>query len=471
MLRALGLRSLAGQLVLVAALSLLLAQAINLALLVNGQRQERLSTIASGAAVQIHDVAARLAAGDPVPPWMLPRRFQGEQAQRGQRRGRMLPPMAHRVVIDTAPHIGRYMRNWPEMAQRVRSLIGAGAAISTVRAGHVDVPARPPRPDRIQQHNRPGGEQVAVAAQLRDGRWITVRAHIPDRGGKIGSLLIGQTLILFGLLLGPLLFVAWRVNRPLARLADAANTARLGQAASPLPETGPRDVRDLTAAFNAMRTRIWAMIQDKDRMLGAIGHDLRTPLTSLRVRVEQVKDTKLRDKLTATIEEMTVMLADILSLARAGQPRELAEATDLAAMVTGLIDEYQQMGLPVSQDERSGGSVIRIVRAANLRRAMRNLIDNAISYGGSASIGVEIMPDGAAILFVDDEGPGIEEGRISELMEPFARAESSRNRNTGGSGLGLALARAIAIAEGGEVNIRNRVPKGLSARIILPRQT
>ncbi|MEQ1688348.1 MAG: ATP-binding protein [Sphingopyxis sp.] len=464
-------RSLGGQLMLVAALALMIAQTINLALLVNGQRQERLSTIATGAAVTIDDVAARIAVGEPIPPWMQPREAgrRGAPAMR-QERGRGGP---RQIVIDARPHFRAGMADWPEMAERVRTLLERESGVREVRAGRVALPARVPDSERQGLASRRGNrerEAVAVAARLADGRWVTVRARIASGGARIGTLLIGQTLILFGLLLMPLLFVAWRVSRPLARLASAASEVRLGLHDPPVPESGPRDVRDLTRAFNAMRGRIGAMLQDKDRMLGAVGHDLRTPLTSLRIRTEQVKDATLRGKMSTTIEEMAAMLDDIMALARAGQPREAAEPTDLAAILTALVHDYQEMGKAVAL-AGEGPVTMRTVRVAALRRALRNLIDNALCYGGSATVSLEQMGDGSVALSVEDDGPGIAEESIAAMIEPFARAEASRNRNTGGSGLGLALANTIAMAEGGSLDISNREPKGLAARIILPPQT
>ena len=241
---------------------------------------------------------------------------------------------------------------------------------------------------------------------------------------------------------------------------------RPGADETPVAESGPEDVRALTRAFNAMQGRIRFMLAEKDHMLGAVGHDLRTPLASLRVRVEQIGDERLRDKMAATIAEMTTMLDDILSLARAGQPKEPPEPTDLAALLAELVGDYGAMGKPVEL-AAEGAVVTRTVRAASLRRALRNLIENAVTYGGSATVGLTEQA-GVALLSVEDHGPGIPPDRIAEMMEPFARAESSRNRNTGGSGLGLALAKALVLAEGGRLELANRTGGGLAARVLLP---
>lgn len=458
-------KSLAGQLMLVLVLSLLLAQAVNLALLVQAARAERLASIAAGSAAQIADASDRVAAG--LPLGFADRRV-GQQLGSEQVDGRGdVGRRSHRIgriVIADAPRFRPAMREWPELASRVETFLGdVGIAVRDVRAAQMRA-AR--RDDAVGKRQRPMAI-VAVAAQLPDGRWITVRARTRIDQPPIGELLGVQTLILFILLLGPLLWVAWRVSRPLKTLARAASDMRPGADETPVPESGPEDVRALTRAFNAMQGRIRAMLSDKDRMLGAVGHDLRTPLASLRVRVEQVGDEGLRDKMAATIAEMAAMLDDILSLARAGQPQETPEPTDIAALLGELVSDYRAMDRPVDL-AAEGALVTRTVRPASLRRALRNLIDNAVTYGGSATVGLSERADGTVTISVDDNGPGIPPDRIADMMEPFARAEASRNRDTGGSGLGLTLARAIVLAEGGVLELVNRDQGGLSARVVLP---
>ncbi len=466
MIRRLRPKSLAGQLMLVTALALLAAQAVNLTLLVRAQRGEWQASVAAGAAARIAEASDRIDNGLPVPLARdsrppragLPRRIGngGTYERRGRR--------SRRIVIDNQPRFRPGMTDRPELASRVATFLDdAGVDVRAVRAASMRGPRRY---DAVARRER-AVALVAVAAQLSDGRWITSRARVPMPQPWIGGALIVQTIILFLLLLGPLLFVAWRVGRPIADLARAAGDFRPGIDAETLVEAGPQDVRALTRAFNAMRQRILAMLSEKDRILGAVGHDLRTPLASLRVRVEQVADEELRARMVATIEEMATMLDDILSLARAGQPREIPEPTDLAALVGDIVADYHAMGRPVVLAAK-GALVTRIVRASSLRRALRNLIDNAVAYGGSATVGLAESGDGGVTIMVDDDGPGIPADRIADLMEPFVRAEQSRNRDTGGSGLGLALARAIALAEGGRIELVNRRDGGLSARIHLP---
>lgn len=478
MLRRIGPKSLAGQLMLVLVLALLLAQAVNLALLVRASRQERLTSVAAAAAAQIADASDRVASG--LPLGLVDRRnglrFDGprrpDRAGRSEREARSAddadgPRRGSRIILADAPRFRPGMREWPELAARVGEFLGdANVDVRAVRAGQMP---------GLRRYDPVGKREraiaiVAVAAELPDGRWITVRARVPANQPRIGGLLLVQTGILFILLLGPLLWVAWRVSRPLKTLARAASDMRPGADETPVVESGPEDVRALTRAFNEMQGRIRAMLSDKDRMLGAVGHDLRTPLASLRVRVEQVDDEPLRDKMAATIAEMAAMLDDILSLARAGQPKEQPEPTDLASLLGALVGDYRAMGRPVDL-AAEGALATRIVRPASLRRALRNLIDNAVTYGGSATVGLTENADGSLVISIDDSGPGIASDRIADMMEPFARAEASRNRDTGGSGLGLALARAIALAEGGRLELINRAEGGLSARIALAAHT
>ncbi len=465
MIRAILPKSLAGQLMLVTALALMAAQAVNLTLLVRAQRAETLASIAAGGASQLADASDRLANGLPVPQANDRRRPSEDRTSTGNREDYERRSLrGRRTVIGPEPRFRPGMTERPDLAVRVaRFLADADVEVRAVRAAAMTGTRRY---DPVAKRER-AFTLVAVAAQLPDGRWITSRARLPVPQRRLGGALIVQTLILFLLLLGPLLFVAWRVSRPLASLARAAGDFRPGQDAEELFESGPEDVRALTRAFTDMRQRILSMLTEKDRMLGAVGHDLRTPLASLRVRVEQISDEGLRDKMVATIEEMATTLDDILSLARAGQPRETPEATDLAALLADVVADYQAMQRPVSL-AAEGALVTRTVRGASLRRAVRNLIDNAVAYGGSAIVGLSERSDGEVVISIDDNGPGIPEAQMADLMEPFVRAEQSRNRDTGGSGLGLALAKAIALAEGGKVELVNRREGGLSARIILP---
>ncbi|MFV0644579.1 MAG: sensor histidine kinase, partial [Sphingomonadaceae bacterium] len=228
---------------------------------------------------------------------------------------------------------------------------------------------------------------------------------------------------------------------------------------------GPEDVRTLLTAYNEMENRIVQLIREKDVMLGAIGHDLKTPLAALRVRIEAVENPAQRDRMAETIEEIRQSLDDILTLARIGKGDSPPERAELSALVSSVVEEFEDMGRPVTP-----GKIERItlpVHITWLKRALRNLIDNALRYAGSAQVSL-FMDGKEAVLRVSDDGPGIPPEQIAAMMEPFARGDESRNRATGGAGLGLAIARAIVEQDGGILVLSNRAEGGLQADLRLP---
>lgn len=437
-------RNLVGQLLLAVAATLFLAQAINLALLVRGQRQQALAHGGGMAVARFIDA------------------MDGGAGRTDRGRDRMI--RVPRLQSSDAP-IAIPSGALPEAALAANVadlLVEAGVRATNVRA-YVIRPA--PRARSSSPVNR-----VAIVYATIDGRNYAVRSRLPAEGKRLRGFLIWQTLTLFALLFVPILFIAWRAARPLRELTRAARGDVLNGDAPPIVERGPSDVRDLITAFNAYRARNHLMLADKDRMLGAVGHDLRTPLASLRVRVEGVEDPALRGKMIATIDEMTAMLADILALARTGAGKEAAEAYDIAALLHEVANEYRIAGSAVEGPGKLPQLPPMTGRPLLVRRALRNLIDNAISYAGSATLDAVVM-DGVVHLIVRDKGPGIDPARIEELVEPFARGEASRNRATGGAGLGLAIASNLAEGEGGRLSLTNRADgTGLEAAILLPQQ-
>ena len=276
--------------------------------------------------------------------------------------------------------------------------------------------------------------------------------------------LLFQTITIYLLMLIPLIFLGRYISRPLKSLTARARSFQPGESEI-LEEQGPPDTRELIRAFNDMSSRVTSMLNEKDVMLGAIGHDLRTPLAALRVRVENVEDEAERSRMVAGIEDMDQMLNDILSLARLGRSTEPSGPVDIRSLIETIVDEFTDLGHIVHYQR--GEKQIATVRETLLRRALRNLIGNAILYGKSADISVEMSGDKLMII-VDDDGPGIPEDRIDAMFEPFQRGEISRNRATGGSGLGLTLARAIARDHGGDIILENREQGGLRAILCLP---
>jgi signal transduction histidine kinase len=262
-----------------------------------------------------------------------------------------------------------------------------------------------------------------------------------------------------------LLAVRW-LTRPLAVLATAADELGHDIRRPPLPEDGPAEVRRAAAAFNTMQARIQTYLREREHMLAAVSHDLRTPITRLRLRAELIEDETLRAKFAHDLAEMEAMTAAALDFLRGAGRDEAVQPVDVMALLESLQADMEETGYEVSV--QGGAHAPYPARPLALKRLLTNLIENAIKYGERAAVSVE---DDAAQLriVVADNGPGIPEAEIERVFEPFYRVEGSRSRATGGVGLGLSVARDIARAHGGELTLRNRAGGGLEAILTLPR--
>lgn len=451
-------RSLLGQMLLAVAVALLVAQSISAVLLYRGQQQRAEADIVNGLAFQLIVETRR----------DRPGRFRGER-------------LRQRVIrAFETPAVREPMRDPDREAVLRRVLEEQGVQIGELlvlnRPEDVELPrlADGPRGQRLRQPPRERGAGAVFAGLKTTGNdeWRVARVPGPPPGRNPLLGIIIQTLILYLVLVGGLALLLTRLTRPLAALTHRVEAFQGTPDAvtEPLEPSGPDDARRLIAAHNAMEARITALLDEKNVMLGAIGHDLKTPLAALRVRIESVEDDSERARMAETIEDITNSLDDILSLARVGRPTDPLERTDLAALVASVVAEYEDMGEDVELVEE-----IRIaldLRATWLRRAVRNLISNALRYGQQAR--VRLLNQGEyAIIRIADKGPGIPESALAQMLEPFARGDASRNRGTGGAGLGLTLARAIAEQHGGTLTLTNRMDQtgavaGLIAEIRLP---
>ena len=406
-----------------------------------------------------------------------PRSLEQIAEQRRQNRFDQLPRVlryttARHAPLTPLPQEGEREARLRQVLEREDITVHA-ASIMTQRAGEDPALQRFAANRPMFQRDTGWQDRTLLLASIQreaGGRWETARVVAPDRAKGVLSGLITQTLVTFVLLIAILYFVLRRITRPLGILTErVSDFSQRPELASKLEESGPADTRRLIAAYNAMETRIAAMLDEKDVMLGAIGHDLKTPLAALRVRIESVADDDQRGKMAAGIEDITATLDDILALARVGRDSNPeahgAEAVDLGALASAIAAEFEDLGQPV--EVIASERLVARVQVTWIKRALRNLISNAVRYGGGAQISV-IAEHGAAILRVEDDGPGIPEARIADMFEPFTRGENSRNRATGGTGLGLTLARAIAQQHGGDLELENRASGGLRAQIRLP---
>jgi len=262
-------------------------------------------------------------------------------------------------------------------------------------------------------------------------------------------------------------YIARKVARPLSKLAEAAALTGRGETAPRVPEVGPDDVRRAAEAFNAMTDQVSRTLDSQRQLLSAVGHDLRTPITAMRINIEFVTDPELRDRLQRNLDELQELTEAVLSAAK-GTGGEARRQIDLAALVESICTDMDELGEPVVWAGYDTPAPLSC-RANEMRRAIRNLVENAVAYGGKAAVSLQDMA-GAYEIWVEDEGPGIPANERQRVFEPFVRLESSRNDETGGTGLGLTLVKTIAEGHGGSIKLEDRDEgPGLRARLILPR--
>jgi signal transduction histidine kinase len=311
-----------------------------------------------------------------------------------------------------------------------------------------------------------GFRDLQVAVPLPDGQWLSFATALPESGSAFSRQFLLSMAIMAIVVLMVSVWAVRRVTAPLAAVSAAAERLGNDLNASPMPETGTIETRQAARAFNNMQTRLRSLIENRTRMLAAISHDLRTPLTLLRLRAENVENPQERDKMLATIAEMDAMVGETLQFARDEATTELRRPTDIAALVQSIVDDMADAGMPVKM--QFAASIVYNCRPDSLKRAIRNLIDNAVKYGKAANAAIQTTPKTIEIV-IDDEGPGIPEQELARVFDPFYRLEGSRSRDTGGVGLGLAIAQSIVQAHLGELVLSNRPTAGLRARIALPR--
>jgi len=307
---------------------------------------------------------------------------------------------------------------------------------------------------------RPGPPQMQAAVTLEDGTWLNFVIPFPPdeklwRPQVYWPLGAGLLVVL----LLSVLAVRYAV-RPLTILTKAADRLGRDVLAPPVQISGPKEVIAAATAFNRMQARLRRFIEDRTQMMAAISHDLRTPITRLKLRAEFVEDDEQRQKILADLDEMEAMISSTLAFARDDSAREPKSSTDLVGILIDLCDQFE-----ASYD---GPEELRITIGANgIKRAFANLIENACKYGGTARVALKLNDDMVDVS-IEDDGPGIPVSELEKVFAPFYRLESSRNRETGGTGLGLAVARSAVRANGGDIVLSNRPKGGLTALVTLP---
>jgi len=328
-----------------------------------------------------------------------------------------------------------------------------------------EVRERPFAPDnRRFRRPRPGALQVSI--QLTDGEWLNIQRPLPEGFANWPIKILAYLgVLLVSIILISLLAVRW-VTRPLNTLAGAAENLGKDISHPPLPENGPREVKQAARAFNTMQTRLRRYIEDRSQVLAAVSHDLKTPITRLRLRSALLQDEPLQERFNRDLDEMEQMVQATLDYLRGTESKEQPVPVNINALLGSLQDDAAELGWEMTL---SGTRVAPYRgRPLALKRCLMNLIENAVRYGKAADVRLEESDRHLAVI-VADRGQGVAEDDLETLFNPFYRGEASRARESGGTGLGLGIARNIARAHGGDVVLRRGSNGGLEAVVTLPR--
>ena len=314
---------------------------------------------------------------------------------------------------------------------------------------------------------------VIFGLRLPDGRWLDVRATVPPARPWHSPGFLAAFLLMTAAAAALTLWAVRRLTAPVRDLAAAAERLGRDVNAPPLPEDGPAEVASAAVAFNTMAARIRRFVDDRTFLLTAIGHDLRTPITRLKLRAEWMEDEEQRRKMLSDLDELEAMVAATLAFGRDTAATEPVVALDLAVLLRTVLDEAGDAHRAAAALSYEGPEHLTVqARPMGFKRAFANLVGNALAYGGGARV-VLAGPEGGAkggdvCVRVEDGGPGLAQDQLERVFEPFYRVEASRNRETGGTGLGLPIARNILRAHGGDVTLANRAGGGLVATVRLP---
>lgn len=308
--------------------------------------------------------------------------------------------------------------------------------------------------------------ELTASVELSGGQWLHFATSLPDTGPTISPRLLLALAVMTAMIALLTAWAARRMTAPLGLLSSAATRLGRDVDAPALPVSGSQEMQRAAEAFNEMQGKLRLLIESRTMMLAAISHDLRTQLTLLRLRTEAVDNSQERDRMLKTIGEMEEMLSATMSFAREEAKGEASRRVDVGALISSIVDDMSDAGIAVSEGPIEQG-VIAGCKPVALRRAITNLIENAVKYGNCAEVSLAVV-GGNILINIDDRGPGIPEDQLGKVLQPFYRIEGSRNRDTGGIGLGLTITSAVAEAHGGALRLTNRPSGGLRASMTIP---
>ncbi|MGE0221687.1 MAG: ATP-binding protein [Acetobacteraceae bacterium] len=353
--------------------------------------------------------------------------------------------------------------NLPEMPPPLQRLFRVNAAV-------IPLGLQQARWRDMQLYGTPDFRRVLFAFRMPDGHWLHVAVTSEPARPWHAPYFLGAFILMTAVAVGLTLWTVRRLTAPVRTLAAAAEALGRDVNAPPLPEDGPAEVAKAAIAFNQMAARIRRFVADRTELLAAIGHDLRTPITRLKLRAEFMEDDEQRAKMLADLQELEAMVSATLAFGRDARSSEPVVPLDLAELLRTILDETTdaQPNLADRLTYEGPAHFTLRARALTLKRALTNLVTNAANYGGSAHIRLHEPSGGMVRIEIEDDGPGIPPGDLDRVFEPFHRGDQSRNRETGGVGLGLPIARNILRAHGGDVVLANRPSGGVRAAVTLP---
>lgn len=314
----------------------------------------------------------------------------------------------------------------------------------------------------------PDDERIAI--RLADGRFLEFDPEDGERRLTFPRVIVTLFLLMVTLPLAVIaLWALAMLMAPLRDLARSANRFAVDLDATRLPETGPAEIRKLSKAFNTMRERIRQLVDSRSRMLAAVSHDLRTPLTRIRLRVETLPDGEDKERTLRDIVSMNTMISQVLSYLRDQASPSQRERVDLATLLNAICDDFADTG---HRAEFTGPrNIVLECEPDLLTRAFSNIIDNAIKFGGEARVTLDSRSASRVLIRIEDDGPGIPDERKLIAFEPFSRGDGARGTvEHEGFGLGLSIAKQIVERHGGQITLHDRAPSGLSVEIALPVQ-
>ncbi len=316
----------------------------------------------------------------------------------------------------------------------------------------------------LAEHER--AAVLNVSLQLDDRSWLNFEAPLVEERNVVSPWSVPLLAIAVLAILAASVWAVRRLTAPLTTLADAAEQLGRDVNAAPVSEIGPQELRQAAHAFNLMQERIQRFVRDRTLMVAAMSHDLRTPITRLRLRAEFVEDEEQRRRMLADLADMESMVDSTLAFVREEASTEVTASADLVSLVTSVCEDRPGVSLHV--DPAVGSRLPYVCRPVSLTRCLANVVENAVKYGGTAEVGLA-STDSCVTVIVEDRGPGIAAEDRERAFAPFTRLDPSRNRDTGGTGLGLTIARTIARAHGGDVGLEDRPGGGLRVTVTLPR--